>query len=79
MGSEVAAGPKFFVDIEGTVFPWDKETITTEDIIRLGGWNASQGVIEIDANNVEHTLQPVQTVELKPGHGFAKKVKFKRG
>jgi hypothetical protein len=69
----------YFVDIEGTVHLWPSETITTEEIIALGGWPSSQGVIEIDRDNNERTLQPGQVIHLKPGHGFAKKVRFKRG
>jgi hypothetical protein len=69
----------YFVDVEGVVHPWPSETITTEQIITLGGWPSSQGVIEIDRDNNEHTLQPGEVVHLKPGHGFAKKVRFKRG
>ena len=72
-------GPKFFLDIEGVLKPWDKETITTEEIIGLGGWDPSQGAIMIDKENNEHTLQPGQVIELKPGMGFSKKVKFRRG
>lgn len=74
-----ATAPNFFVDIEGTIHPWPQSTITTEEIAKLGGWSVSQGVIEIDPENNEITLKPGQTVELKPGHGFSKKVKFKRG
>jgi len=70
---------KYFVDTEGTLHPWPTETITTEQIISLGGWDPSQGVVEIDKDNNQHTLQPGEIVHLKPGHGFAKKVKFKRG
>lgn len=72
-------GPKFFVDTEGTIHPWPRNTITTEEIAKLGGWDVSQGVIEIDADNNELTLHAGQIVELKPGQGFSKKVKFKRG
>lgn len=72
-------GPKYRIDIEGTLHDWDRDTITTEDIIRLGGWETSQGVMLIDKDNNETTLQPGQVVELKPGMGFAKKIKFKRG
>ena len=74
-----ATGPQYFVDTEGSIHPWPQSTITTEQIATLGGWSASQGVIEIDADNNEITLKPGQVVELKPGHGFAKKVRFKRG
>jgi hypothetical protein len=73
------SGLKFLVDIEGTEHPWPTSTITTEEIAKLGGWEPSVGVIEIDQDNNEHTLRPGETVELKPGHGFAKKIRFKRG
>jgi Multiubiquitin len=72
-------GPKYHIDIEGALHPWHSDTITTEDILRLGGWDSTQGVIVVDKDNNERTLQPGEVVELKPGMGFAKKVKFKRG
>jgi hypothetical protein len=78
-GREQAQGPKFFVNIEGQLHPWDSPTITTEEIASLGGWDPSIGVIEIDKDNNERTLQPGEIVELKPGQGFAKKIRFKRG
>jgi hypothetical protein len=76
---DTRAGPKFFVNVEGVEHEWDRATITPEEIARLGGWDASVGVIEIDADNNERTLTPGEEVELKPGHGFAKKIKFRRG
>lgn len=72
-------GPKFTIDIEGNLKPWDKDTITTEEIINLGGWDPSQGAILIDKDNNERNLQPGEIVELKPGMGFSKKIRFKRG
>ncbi|MBI4095183.1 MAG: multiubiquitin domain-containing protein [Candidatus Liptonbacteria bacterium] len=72
-------GPKFFLDIEGELKPWDKGTITTEEVIALGGWDPSLGAILIDKDNVERPLQPGEVIELKPGMGFSKKVHFKRG
>jgi hypothetical protein len=78
-GSGQAQGPKYWLDIEGTQVPWDSPTITTEQIIELGGWDPSQGAILIDKDNVERTLNPGEVVELKPGMGFSKKVTFKRG
>ncbi len=77
--SDSGQGPKFTLDIEGTLYPWDNDTITTEQIITLGGWDPSQGAIEIDKDNNEHTLKPGEVVELKPGMGFSKKIRFKRG
>lgn len=74
-----APGPKFFLNIEGTTVPWSVSTITTEQVIELGGWDPSQGAILIDRDNVERTLEPGEVIELKPGMGFSKKVRFKRG
>lgn len=79
MSTQTAEGPKYLLDIEGVLKAWDKNTITTEEIIALGGWDPSQGAILIDKDNVEHQLQPGQVVDLKPGIGFSKKVHFKRG
>lgn len=73
-------GPKYYINIEGEKYPWEDDTITTEEIIQTGGWDPSQGAIEIDLKtNTERTLAPGETVTIKPGQGFAKKVRFKRG
>lgn len=78
-GPPADSGPKFHLDIEGTIVPWDRDTITTEEVIRLGGWEPSQGAVVIDKDNDERTLKPGEVIELKPGMGFSKKVRFKRG
>lgn len=72
-------GPKYFVDVEGTIHEWSSNEITAEEIAELGGWDPAIGVIEIDRDNNERTLAPGETVELKPGMGFAKKHSWKRG
>ena len=72
-------GPKFTLDIEGMLKPWDDDTITTEQIAALGGWDVSLGVLMIDKDNNERTLRPGEIIELKPGMGFSKKVRFRRG
>jgi hypothetical protein len=73
-------GPKYQLNIEGVgLVPWDKDTITTEEIADLGGWDVSQGVVEVDADNNERTLAPHEVVDLKPGLGFGKKHRWKRG
>ena len=73
-------GPKFHLDIEGEIKEWDEFTITTEQMAELGGWDPSLGVILIDLNdNTERALAPGEVVEVKPGMGFSKKVRFKRG
>jgi len=78
-GPTESHGPRYFLDVEGRIIPWEFETITTEQIATIGGWNISEGVILIDRENNERTLQPHEVVKLQPGMGFSKKVRFKRG
>ncbi len=70
--------PKYIVNIEGIEHQWHKETITTEEIAALGGW-INEGVIEIDSNNIERTLNSYEVINLKRGLAFAKKIRWKRG
>lgn len=72
-------GAKYSICIEGKVFEWPKKTITTEEIIQLGGWDASQGAVEVDKDQNERPLASGEVVKLKPGHNFCKKQRFKRG
>ena len=73
-------GPKYFVNIEGTEEPWHEETISVPQIRQLAGWEPSQQVVEVNReDNTERTLGENETVTLKPGHGFAKKIRFQRG
>ena len=72
--------PKFEVDIEGAYKPWDKDTITTEEVAALGGWDPSVGVILVNLDDgTERTLQPGEVIKLGPGVAFSKKILFKRG
>lgn len=77
--AEHETGPKRFIVIEGVEMPWDANTITTEQIAELGDWDPKQGVIEVDEDNNERTLTPGEVIEIKPGHGFGKKHRWKRG
>lgn len=73
-------GPKFFVNIEGVEYPWDRPTITVLELRLIGRLPDDQPVIEINLDdNTERTLSECEVVELKPGHAFAKKVRYKRG
>ncbi len=74
------AGKKYFVNTEGIEHPWDKDTISVPEIRELGGWDASQPVLEVNLeDNTERTLAENEIVKLKPGLGFSKKVRFQRG
>ncbi len=79
MSNDNPQGPKYYLDIEGTIIPWDESTITTEQIIELGGWDPSLGLIRIDKDQNQKTMQPGEIIELKPGIGFSKKIRWKRG
>jgi hypothetical protein len=73
-------GPKYFVNLEGTEVSWDEETITIPQIRELAGWDTSQPVVEVNLDdNTEQTLPEDAVITLKPGHGFAKKIRFQRG
>lgn len=69
----------FRVCIEDTFHPWAQPTITTEEIAALGGWDVSQGVIEVDSDQNERTLSAEEVIKLRPGVSFGKKLGFKRG
>jgi hypothetical protein len=65
--------------IEGKDFRWSGVTITTAEIIKLGGWESSQGVIEVDEHQNERTLAPDEVVHLEPGKEYGKRHHWKRG
>lgn len=66
--------------IEGKSVEWEFSEITTEQIIELGGWPPSQGVIEVDeCDQTERTLSPGEVVRIKPGKSYGKKICWKRG
>ncbi len=73
-------GPKFHIDVEGTVYDWEDDTITVAQIRELGTLPADLPVLEIDLmDNSQRELEEDEVVELRPGLGFSKKVRFKRG
>lgn len=74
------SGPKYFINIEGTNYEWDEDTISVPQLRELGGLPQDLPVIEIDLKtNVERQLAEDEIVEIKPGMGYSKKVSFKRG
>lgn len=73
-------GPKYFVDIEGEDHPWSLQKITVPQIRKLAGWDAQQQVVEVDLETmVETALADDAVIQLEPGRGFAKKLRFQRG
>jgi hypothetical protein len=73
------AAPVFILCIEGDSHRWLKSTITMEEIAALGGWDPSQGVIEVDKDQNERQLKPGEVITLKPGFSYGKKLCWKRG
>ena len=72
-------GKKYYVNIEGTEYPWDENTITTAEIRVLGSLPADLPVVEEFPDGTERTLGEDETIELKPGHRYGRAPKFKRG
>lgn len=73
-------GPKYFVDIEGTDYDWAQATISVPEIRVLGNLTGTEPIVEVDLkDNSERTLAEDAVIDLKPGRGFARKVRFKRG
>ena len=73
-------GPLFLLWIEGKEFRWSEPRITAEQIAKLGGWDPSSGVQEINsATNEARTLKPREVVDLKEIKTFGKKIGWRRG
>ena len=71
---------KYEVDVEGEFKPWDSETITTEQVAALSGWDPAEGVILVNLDDgTERTLDPGEEIKLQNNLGFSRKVLFKRG
>lgn len=73
------AGKKLFINIEGTEYSWDFETITTSQIRTLGNLPPDQPVVVEDPEGGERTLAENETVTIKPGHRLGRAPKYKRG
>jgi multiubiquitin len=77
---EAQQGPKYEVNLEGDVREWPEPTISVAQIRELAGWATDQPVVIVDIKtNDERDLREDEVIDLKPGQGFSKKVKFKRG
>jgi hypothetical protein len=73
-------GPKYVVNIEDVEHPWERDTITVPEIRTLGGIPANVEILEINTKDqTERTLPEDEVVDLMPGQGFGRKVKFRRG
>lgn len=73
------SGKKFFVNIEGTEYEWDRETISTQEIRALGSIPSDQQIIEESPDGTERSLLEDEVISLKPGHRLGRGAKYKRG
>ena len=65
---------------EGAEHEWPSPTITLAQIRALAGWDAGQPVVQIDrATSTETTPDADAPVTLRPGTGFARKIRFTAG
>ncbi len=73
-------GPKYHLDIEGTVYAWERGDISVPEIRELGNLSGPEPIVEVDLrDNSQRTLAEDEVMSLKPGQGFARKVRFQRG
>lgn len=72
-------GKKFFVNIEGTEYLWDKNTITIDEIRQLGNIPVDQQIVVENPDGTEQQLTDSTIIEIKPGHRFGRAPKYKRG
>jgi hypothetical protein len=84
MGSraDVPPGPgaAYHVITEGVVHEWHSPTVTVAQIRALAGWDVSQAVVEVDLDtSIETTPDTARPVTLRPGAGFARKIRFTPG
>ncbi|MEK6272842.1 MAG: hypothetical protein AABM42_09365 [Actinomycetota bacterium] len=71
---------KYHIEIEGTIYDWNEETITVPQLRDLGDLPADVPVIEVDLKDQsERELAADEVIQLKPGQGFSKKLGYKRG
>ncbi len=72
-------GQKFYVNIEGTEYPWDKDTITAQDIRSLSGIPTDVAILQEAPDGTERTIGESETISLQPGHRLGRAAKYKRG
>ena len=73
-------GPKSFLDLEGVEYLWHEPCIAVTQIRELAGWTTDQQVMIVNLDTNEETVLAENTpIEVKPGHGFSRKFKFRRG
>jgi len=70
---------KYYANVEGTEYLWDKETITVGEIRALRNLPRGLPIVEEFPNGTEKTLGEGAIVLLKPGHRYGRAPKFKRG
>ncbi len=78
-GTPTEAGKKYFINIEGTEYSVDQETITVADIRRLGNIPADQPIVEETVDGTERTLGEGEIITLQPGHRYGRAPRYKRG
>jgi len=76
---EHSIGKRYYINIEGTEYPWEKNTATTAEIRSIGMLPADLPVVEEFPDGTERTLTENEVIELKPGHRYGRAPKFKRG
>jgi hypothetical protein len=76
------AAPRYEVNVEGTIHPWSKPTISVPEIRELGNFSEDTPVVGVDfSSNAEETLPEDAVhdlVALEAGKPLVKRMGFKR-
>lgn len=74
---------QYEVNVEGTIHPWDKGTISVPEIRRLGGFPPDAPVVAVDLTDNSQTPLPEDAVHdvvaIEAGKPLVKRTSFNRG
>jgi hypothetical protein len=69
----------FVYDVDGTLYEYDKPTITGSQIMFAAGLDPQQGLIQILSDGSRVTVSAPDTINLSAGAHFKRRPRFKRG
>jgi hypothetical protein len=70
---------RYFVEVDGLEVGFDHEPVTGSEIMDEAGVSREVGLVQILEDGTQKPVTPDELFELKPGHRFKKRPRFKRG
>jgi hypothetical protein len=69
----------YVYDVDGTLYEYDRPTITGAEIMSAAGLDPQQGLIHLLSDGSRVTVTAAETVNLTSGARFKRRPRFKRG